>query len=230
MKKYLLPLTLLSVISITSFADQQQIDAIETASMQLNVQALERLSLEVKGYEQGLAFYRLGLNYQMTGQIDNAIEALEKATELLEYTVKENDQDTESYALLAQVYGLRIAYEPMKGAIFGPRSANAINRAQKLDNENPRVKLISGIIAYNTPVMFGGSKSNALENFNQAIDVFPSDQQSDFHWGYAESYTWRGLTHLEMGNKEKALADWQQAITIEPNFGWARMLINKNKS
>jgi len=230
MKNTLLKLVLTSslLLSVNAQADQQTITAIENASMTLNLSELVSIKKNSQGYDQALANYRLGLNYSFVQQQEKAIAALATATEQLTQLVKIDSQDSESWALLAQVYGLRIAYQPMKGVEFGPKSATALTQAKNISPNNPRVLLVQGVSKYNTPAMFGGSKHAALKALSSAIEQYANDQHSEFHWGHAEAYTWRGLTQLELGNKDKALADWAKAVEISPNYGWAKSLLSKN--
>ncbi len=230
MKNTLLTLALSSSLLLSTYtqADQLTITAIENASMELNVSELITIKETSQGYDKALANYRLGLNFSLIQQQDKAILALETATKQLTELVEVDSQDSESWALLAQVYGLRIAYQPMRGSELGPKSATALAKAQAISPNNPRVLLVQGVSKYNTPAMFGGSKHAALKALSQAIKQYNSDQHSEFHWGYAEAYTWRGLTQLELGNKDAALADWTKAIEISPNYGWAKKLLQKN--
>ena len=230
MKKTLLTLALTGsiILSVQVQADQLTITAIENASMELNLNELVTIKERSQGYDKALANYRLGLNYSFVQQQDKAIAALVTATKQLITLVEIDSQDNESWALLAQVYGLRIAYQPMKGSDFGPKSARALIKAQNITPNNPRVLLVQGVSKYNTPAMYGGSKHQALNVLSKAIEQYANDQHSEFHWGYAEAYTWRGLTQLELGNKNAALADWEKAIEISPNYGWAKNLLKKN--
>lgn len=226
MNKLILSLAL--VFSFSSHADPVTIMTIENASMELNLNQLLEVQAQSSGYDQALADYRLGLNYSFTGKHLLALQSLKLASDQLKNLVETDPQDVESWALLAQVYGLNIAFEPTKGAELGPKSEQALNKAKAMDPNNPRVLLISGIGKYNTPAMYGGSKQLALLQLNQAIEQYKNDVNSEYPWGFAEAYTWRGLTHLELGNKAAALADWQKAIEISPNYGWAKNLLQKN--
>jgi tetratricopeptide (TPR) repeat protein len=196
--------------------------------MELNLTQLIKIKENSHGYDRALANYRLGLNYSFVQQQDNAMAALNRVTEQLTELVKMNNQDNESWALLAQVYGLQIAYQPMRGSELGPKSLMALTSAEKISPNNPRVLLIKGVSKYNTPAMFGGSKHQALIELSNAIKEYGNDKYSEYHWGFAEAYTWRGLTQLELGNKEEALADWEKAVEISPNYGWAINLLKKN--
>jgi hypothetical protein len=191
MKKSLLILALTGslFLSAQAHADQQTITAIENASMSLNLSELVTIKENSQGYDQALVNYRLGLNYSFVQQQKKAIAALELATTQLTELVTIDDQDTESWALLAQVYGLRIAYQPMRGGELGPKSAMALAKAQAISPSNPRVLLIQGVSKYNTPAMFGGSKHAALTALSKSIEQYANDQHSEYHWGHAEAYT-----------------------------------------
>ena len=52
-----------------------------------------------------------------------------------------------------------------------------------------------------------GNTSLALEKCGQAIDIAPL---------FANAYNLRGLLYDEMGELEKALADYQQAVRLDP--------------
>jgi len=221
-------LTTSLILSTQVQADQQTITAIENASMELNLTQLISIKESSEGYDQALANYRLGLNYSFVQEQYKATKSLNRATEQLIELVNINNQDNESWALLAQVYGLQIAYQPMRGNELGPKAVMALTTAEKISPNNPRVLLIKGVSKYNTPAMFGGSKHQALIELSNAIKQYKDDQYSEYHWGFAEAYTWRGLTQLELGNKDAALADWAKAVEISPNYGWAKNLLKKN--
>jgi len=212
-----------------SYADQASIDSIEQAFMQLNSQQLIQLSNQSEGYDKALAYYRLAVSQNLQAKPQKANASLEQAITLLEEITSQSENNDEAWALLAQVYGLKIAYEPMKGAYYGPKSGQALSKALAINNENPRTHLVLGISKYNTPTMFGGSKEAALKALNKAISLYSDSQASDIRWGKAEAYVWRGLTQLELGQKEQALNDWQTALSIEPNYGWAQMLSQQNQ-
>ena len=224
--KLLLPLLLVS--SFAAQANQADIDNIEQAAMQLNSIELVSLTKQTSGYDQALAYYRLAISQNLQSQSKEASQNLDLAIEQLENITKQDENDDEAWALLAQVYGLKIAYQPMKAAYYGPKSGKALAAALAINHENPRVYLVQGISLYNTPAMFGGSKSAALSAFNQSIALYHQDS-SDSAWGQAEAHVWRGLTNLALNQTDQALTDWYSALAIEPNYGWAKMLISQNK-
>ncbi len=223
--KILISLLLASSLSVQ--ASQSDINAIEQAAIQLNSSQLITLTEQTSGYEQALAYYRLAITQSLQAKAVQANQSLDLAIIELEALTKQQENNDEAWALLAQIYGLKIGYQPMKAAIYGPKSGIALGQALTLNQENPRVFLVKGISSYNTPAMYGGSKTAALKALNQAISLFEHDT-SPTQWGKAETYIWRGLVNIALNNKEQALNDWHLALAIEPNYGWAKMLINQN--
>ncbi len=224
--KSLLLLLLSSAFAVQ--ASQADIDVIENAAMNLNSQELIKLAEQYQGYEQALAHYRLAISENLQGLPEQANHHLDLAISTLETLTEQLPSDDEAWVLLAQVYGLKVAYQPIKGMYYGPKAQFAIDRGLKLNKANPRAYLVQGISAYNTPSMFGGSKSRALQALDRAVELYPQDA-STLSWGNAEAYVWRGLAQLSSDNKVAALADFQAALAIAPNYGWAQMLLNNNQ-
>ena len=106
-------------------------------------------------YAIAYAGWRLSTNPAVTARERD--DLLDDAETRLKTAVKLDPKFAEGYALLSGVYGLKINFSPMSGILLGPRSGGAIDRAEQLEPENPRVLLSRGIGKFNTPAMFGGS-------------------------------------------------------------------------
>jgi tetratricopeptide (TPR) repeat protein len=226
--KTLLTLTISLQLSFTAIAGQADIDQIEQAAATLNVTELQTITTQVTGYDKALAYYRTGLSANLMGKTEQANQSIDQSIELLEQLDSSTPDDVEIKALLAQVYGYKISLEPIKGMYFGPKSNAKLAEAETLAPNNPRVLLVKGIGKLNTPPMFGGSSEAAYQAFDKAVLAYANDQDSGFHWGYAETYTWRGLVHMQSGETDKAKQDWQLALNINPDYGWAKMLLSQN--
>ncbi|MGB0987507.1 MAG: tetratricopeptide repeat protein [Pseudoalteromonas spongiae] len=209
-------------------ADQTTIDEIELASQQNNVAQLTQIANTAKGYDAALVNYRLAIAHNIIGERDKAITLLDSAQMILT-DEKLSEDETEVNALLAQVYGYRISIKPITGMYYGIKSSNALESASESDDTNPRVHLIKGIIAYNTPNIFGGSKQQALKSLNTSINHYQNDDNLGYQWGQAEALVWRGLTHLALNDVQSALDDWQASLEIAPNYTWPQMLISNNQ-
>ena len=156
---------------------------------------------------------------------DLANRHLDAGIDQLKTSIALKKDFAESHALKSSLYGMKIALSPWKGMFLGPRSSDAMDRAKKTDPENPRVLLLSGISALETPPMFGGSAEEALELLLRSVDRYETYQPvSEVHprWGRYEAYVWLGQTAIELGDYDAAKSYYEKALEINPNGGWVR--------
>lgn len=219
-----------SLLCTATLANQADLDAIERAYYSDNVPALKQLAEATRGYDHFVASYRLALKYSFSNQEEAAKSQLASLIEELETHTQANPSDADSLALLANVYGYSIGLNPFKAMTYGPRSHDRIDTARTIAEDNPRVLMFQGILDYNTPAMFGGSKEAAKVAFTEALDAFEKDQGSDRYWGHSETSVWLGLTYLEQGDLAMARHCWQQALTLNPDNSWATHLLESNKA
>jgi hypothetical protein len=217
-----------SILTLTA-AQAATVEQIDAASNRMDLKQLAVYAAEDPAdYNKAYANYRLSIMAGLTGQQDQAAQALDVAQSTLEQLTSAQPE-AESLALLSSVYGMQIGNNPLKGALYGPKSNKAIQQATKLDPANPRVALIKAISAYNTPAAFGGSKQSAIDLSSKAIELYALPCQQ-LCWGHAEAYTWRGLAKQELGDKAGAIADWTKATEVEPSYSWARFLLTQQQS
>lgn len=230
MKRWMIAMTFsaLSLCNYHAMAEQSTIDRIESAAQQLDISTLQNLSANNNRYDAVLAQYRLAISYNFNDQPEKAEATLDEAISKLQALTEQEADNAEAWALLSRLYATKIAFSPMSGVYYGPKAGSSISKARKLAPDNPRVHLIAGVNDYYTPAVFGGSKSAALQALNNAIKHYASDRDSGYHWGLAETYVWRGIVQMELNYPEKARDDWREALAIAPQYGWARMLLNKN--
>ncbi len=156
--------------------------------------------------------------------IDVAIEHAEMAMEL-------DRKWSEPIALLASLYGLKIAKNWLYGPFLGPKSSNLIELAIALDSANPRAWLVRGISKFNTPSAFGGSLDEAIESFKKAIDLFEQSNEATNSlkpdWGYIDALVWLGKCYEKKEQFEKAKELYEKALGVEPKFEWAKKELSK---
>ncbi|MCU8034784.1 MAG: hypothetical protein WC024_18650 [Shewanella sp.] len=218
---------LISTHSFAATPSNTNITNVDAASNAMNLTQLQQLSGSTQDYDKAYANYRLAISANVMGQKTLASSALSAAQTTLE-ALETSQANAESLALLSSVYGMQIALDNSKGATLGMKSAKAIASAEQLEPQNPRVALVKAIAAYNTPAIFGGSMQNAKTLATTAIERFaqPCD---NICWGEAEAYTWRGLAKQELGDSQGAIEDWQQAIKVQADYGWAKFLLQQNQ-
>ncbi|MBI1674287.1 tetratricopeptide repeat protein [Shewanella sp. DW31] len=218
---------LISTHSFAATPSNTNITNVDAASNAMNLTQLQQLSGSTQDYDKAYANYRLAISANVMGQKTLASSALTTAQTTLE-ALETSQANAESLALLSSVYGMQVALDNSKGATLGMKSAKAIASAEQLEPQNPRVALVKAIAAYNTPAIFGGSMQNAKTLATTAIERFaqPCD---NICWGEAEAYTWRGLAKQELGDSQGAIEDWQQAIKVQADYGWAKFLLQQNQ-
>ncbi|MBQ4890084.1 hypothetical protein J8L86_09550 [Shewanella sp. MMG014] len=211
----------LSLVSQTSVADISSIDA---AANTMNLEALNQISQQSVDYEHAYAQYRIAITANILGQRGVAKRALTDAQATLEAVISREDH-AESMTLLAQIYGMQIAYDGAKAQQLSSKAGALLQQAEQLSPDNPRIALVKAMSAFYTPAQYGGGYDKASELASLAIARYqnPCDE---ICWGHAEAYTWRGLAKQELGQQDAAEQDWQQALTINPDYGWANFLLN----
>lgn len=221
--KTLIMIAGLALFSQTANAD---IAAIDTAANSMNIKVLKQLASQEQDYGQAYANYRLAISANILGQKGLAISSLDSAQETLE-SLNMTQADAENYILLASLYGMKISLDNTSAAQLGIQYTQALSQAKQLDSQNPRLKLVQAIAAFNTPTTYGGSMDKAQELAGEAINLFqtPCDNVC---WGEAEAYVWRGLAKQELGDPQGAISDWQQALNVQENYGWAKFLLKQN--
>jgi tetratricopeptide (TPR) repeat protein len=220
--KTLLLITSLTLVSQTSFANINDIDA---AANTLNISELTQYSENSSDYDKAYANYRLAITANIMGQRTIVAKSLTQAQQTLE-TILNQQTTAEPQALLAAVYGMQIAADNSNGMALGMKTAQLLQQATALEPNNPRVSLVKAINAFYTPSVFGGGLDKAQTLASQAISQF-EQPCNDICWGHAEAYTWRGLAKQEQGDLKGALQDWQTAIEVDPQYGWATYLLNQ---
>jgi len=217
---------LLLLLSPFVSAQEPDIQRVTEASYAGDISSMETMRAEIQNVSYPAAYlkYRLAVAYYVAGKSDKADDLLAETVSDLKAIVAENPEPADAYALLATSIGMRISFRPaVRGMTMGRASDRAMKRAQELDPSNPRVWLVKGIAAHNTPTMFGGGNKKALTALNEAISIYATDASG---WGQADAYIWRGLTHQGNGDTVLARADFQAALAASPDYEWAEELLN----
>ncbi len=111
----------------------------------------------------------------------------DKAEALISQADALNPNQSEVYVVKKMIYSLRFMVDPQSRYMqYGPQAQQALERAKKLNPENPRVYLLEGQDKFYTPEQFGGSKAEAKKLFEQALqkfDTFKPHTALDPAWG-----------------------------------------------
>ncbi len=185
------------------------------------------------GADEAMVRYTLAYaSYRMVNLPDvpekDRTDLLNDAVTQLQQIIKRNPKDAEAHALLGSVYGLQIAQSPViRGMTLGPRANSALDRAAEIENGNPRVLLLQGVSAFNTPAMFGGGTDKAEQHLRRSLERFAAEPPDKAwpNWGRFDAHVWLGQALLSKGDKAGARAEYDKARVLAPTSGWLRYVL-----
>lgn len=200
------------------------------AAQRLRVDALRQLQGELaletnpaKAYYEGLVSY--GIVAQTMGKDPKGAEALLDRT----IAAVKLQKDPESQALHGSLLGLKIGFSSMSAMVLAPRASSLFSDAEKVAPQSPRVLLLHGIHVLHTPEFFGGGAKAALPLLEAAVKAAETEQTPQDpwapHWGKAESYAWLAEVEFELGQIKEANAHLDQALSVDPNYGYAKFFL-----
>lgn len=97
----------------------------------------------------------------------------DKAEALLNKAEALQPNNSEIFVVKKMITSLRMMADPMNRFMtYGPKAAEALQTAKKLNPENPRVFLLEAQDKYFTPEQFGGSKAEAKKLFEDALQKY----------------------------------------------------------
>jgi tetratricopeptide (TPR) repeat protein len=134
-----------------------------------------------------------------------------------------NNKWSAAHALKAGLLSSKMAFNPAKGMILGPKNQKHIEKALKYDKNEPMAWIQKGGTKLHSPKMFGGDTEEAIKAYKKAIKLFEQDS-SDYkdNWQYINSLAWLGYAYSKEEEYEKAMKIYQKALRIEPEFNWVK--------
>lgn len=213
--------------------DEMLYKAYLTRDFPLYKQALESAKSELS---KKPADKQLQFNYAMTGfallsgtmgdQDEDMYDQYEAAIdEKLEALVEVEKKWGEPKALLAAKYGLDMGYSPMKGMYLGAKSNSLIEKAIQEAPTSALVWKVQANSKFFTPEMFGGDLAEAIKAYEKAIGLYESTSTTKKNWMYIDALAFLGQAYSKNNEVSKAIATYEKALKIEPDFGWVKFLL-----
>jgi tetratricopeptide (TPR) repeat protein len=185
MKTFITILFLLSLSGVSGQQDaylqamQRAMDKLNQASAPAEFQDAANLFERIAQAEKNewLPLYHAAYACIVTGftEPDNSRKDgyFDKAQQFLDRAFKIAPEESELYTLQAFLYPGKITVDPMgRGPeLFGPMN-DAIDKAIRLNPENPRSYYLRAITLLNMPESFGGGKAAAKPWFDKAKERF----------------------------------------------------------
>ena len=178
---------------------------------------------------RGYALYRAGTLAMGQHGVARARPYLDRASETLE-PLAEGATIPETYALLSSVYGLQIATSRVSmiaGMRLGPKATEQMSRAVEAGPRNPRVWVLRGISAFNTPSAFGGGIDKAEAYLKKALELSATDSPAAPlpAWGRADVHVWLGQLYAKQGKRDAARAEYRAALALQPGHPWITQVL-----
>jgi tetratricopeptide (TPR) repeat protein len=197
----------------------------------LNALEIERDVLEEQGLDnetggKGLTLYTLAYIDWRRGALHpedkkKREKALKSSEKLLKELLKLEPNNVEALALHASVNGSLIT-GTWSAIRRGPRIGKSLDKAMKLEPDNPRLALTQGVNAFFAPKSFGGGLEKAEQALKRAEALF-SEEPPDKpwpNWGRVDVYAWLGQVSDKKGRKEEARLYYEKALELEPDHVW----------
>jgi tetratricopeptide (TPR) repeat protein len=158
--------------------------------------------------------------------LDETYNPLEKIAD------SKQENQAEAKALLASIMDFKMGYSPWKGIYLGSKSSSLVEEAMKASPESYIVQKMYAGSKYYTPETFGGDVSEAARAFEKCIMLMEaSSELTKENWLYLDALAHLGSSYMRLNQKAKAIATFEKALEIEPQFYWvSKVLMPKAKS
>ncbi|MFC2138541.1 tetratricopeptide repeat protein [Bacteroidota bacterium] len=131
-----------------------------------------------------------------------------------------------AFALESAIISSKLAFEPQKGMMLGPKNQKAIDKAIKLNDKEPLAWYQIAGNKLHTPEQFGGSVPKAIEYYLKSIELFEHDSNLlTNNWQYLNALTWIGIAYDKAGKYPEAVNSFNKALEFEPDFGWIKFVL-----
>ncbi|SNS60394.1 Tetratricopeptide repeat-containing protein [Ekhidna lutea] len=177
-----------------------------------------------KSFEKAVAMYGLLNNTMATQDEDTFDENVGQTVDLLKEIIERDPDNGEPKAVLSSVYGLIMAYSPMKGMLYGMKSGSLMDEAVRQSPQSPLVQKLHGGSKLYTPEMFGGDAEKAAEAFNNSLELFENSGVSE-SWLHTDTFMGLAMAYRKLGKNAEAKETLKKAVTMEPEFQWAKAVL-----
>lgn len=174
-------------------------------------------------YWKGYALYYNSIIYLKNGDKNKAHEELNKGIDALEAIKTKNSED---YALLSMLHSFSCQFLKFPKVVLASKNADKyIEKALKLDENNPRVYYVLANNDYYTPEAYGGG-SNVEENALKSLSLPVQEINNPYlpSWGRQESYELLTNYYIKKNMMDKAkvyielgLAEYPDSYTLKYN-------------
>ena len=142
-------------------------------------------------YYAAFSIIKKGRTLMQQNQLSQLDDVAKEAQNYIDKAEPLSPNNAEIFLLKKMNHGLKMMVNPMeRWQTEGQAAQVALNKAKKLDPENPRISILEAEDLYYTPEQFGGSKSKGIELFKKALEQFKTykiKSSVDPNWGQGEA-------------------------------------------
>lgn len=184
-----------------------------------------------KQMDLAYAYFSL-LNGSMAMPNDDLFdEYISEAKKFLKKIVEDNPKSGEAAAMLSSIYGNEIGKSPMKGMLLGSKSSSLAEKGILFEPNSPLAWSVYASNKYYTPSSFGGDLQEAIKGWEKTIQLSQANAGAlKDNWLYLNAIVFLGQAYEKAGSRDKAIAAYEKALVVEPQFQYAKMLLNKIKN
>ena len=142
-------------------------------------------------YYAAFSIIKKGRTLMQQNQLSQLDDVAKEAQNYIDKAEALSPNNAEIFILKKMNHGLKMIVNPMeRWQTEGQAAKVALNEAQKLDPENPRITILEAEDLYFTPEQFGGNKQKGIELFKKALEQFKTYKiktSIDPNWGQGEA-------------------------------------------
>ena len=120
------------------------------------------------------------MNSGLKDQLAQADSYLDNADEYLEEALRKNGDQVEILAMQSLTNMMRISVDPAtRGQEYSLKSAQYLQQAAQIDENNPRVLLMMGQLQFGTAKFFGSGIEEPCNTFRKSIELFEAEENEE---------------------------------------------------
>lgn len=173
--------------------------------------------LELINYQYGYIGYCLSIENKTLAK-----KYLDLAENNLEKMENQKGPPSMIHSYKSAFYGFKIGLSPYKAPVLGPKSMKHAQLAMELNPENAMGYVQYGNVQFYMPEVFGGSKTEAIENFLKAVEIAEKNHEFTNDWNYLSWLVLIGQSFQKLENNEMAEKYFKKCLAVEPGFVWVK--------
>ncbi len=133
--------------------------------------------------------------------------------------------DAQPLALRSSIISIKMGLDPTLAGTLGKENATILEKALKINPNEPLALAQMGDTKFHSPAAFGGNTEEAIIFYNKAINSFEAKGDTIKNWHYLNTLAWLGIAYQTNKNSKLATQTFEKALHVEPGFNWVRFVL-----